>query len=118
MALAFAGGYALAPVKAGHAVSEEISRDSRQRITCRLPARAYARLELLFGTTRPDGSIVSEAEWLAFLFELERCEAGHALGYRSLAEDRFGDRVAPRLDWWLYREAELIQRLPWRPAVH
>ncbi len=58
------------------------------------------------------------APWLAFLLELERCEAGHALSYRSLALERFGPPAEARLDWWLDREAEVIQALPWRSVVH
>ncbi|WP_243287871.1 tRNA isopentenyl-2-thiomethyl-A-37 hydroxylase MiaE [Geothrix terrae] len=57
--------------------------------------------------------------WLAFLLELERCEAGHAQAYRSLAEERFGrEATQQRLDWWLDREAEAIRTQPWRSAVH
>jgi len=58
------------------------------------------------------------APWLAFLLELERCEAGHALAYRSLAEDKFGLAALARLDWWLDREAEVVRAVPWRSAVH
>ncbi|BDU69802.1 tRNA-(ms[2]io[6]A)-hydroxylase [Geothrix oryzae] len=56
--------------------------------------------------------------WLAFLLELEHCEAGHAQVYRSLAEERFGAAAATRMDWWLDREVEVIGALPWRSAVH
>jgi hypothetical protein len=34
---------------------------------CPAPASTMARLELLFGMSRPDGRVVGEAEWLAFL---------------------------------------------------
>ena len=34
---------------------------------CSPSARTFARLELLFGTTKKDGGLVSETEWLAFL---------------------------------------------------
>ena len=34
---------------------------------CDAPARPMVRLELLFGTSRPDGRTVSQAEWLDFL---------------------------------------------------
>ena len=62
---------------------------------------------------------LGSAGWLAFLLELERCEAGHAQADRSLAEERFGREVArQRLDWWLDQEAEVIQAQPWRSAVH
>ena len=36
-------------------------------VTCRTGAKALARLELLFGTAKPDGSEVSDAEWRMFL---------------------------------------------------
>lgn len=62
MALAFAGGLALAPRGPGTSTRALVAP-----VSCRPPARAIARLELLFGTTKPDGTPVSEAEWLAFL---------------------------------------------------
>lgn len=34
---------------------------------CSPSARIFTRLELLFGTTKKDGGLVSETEWLAFL---------------------------------------------------
>jgi hypothetical protein len=37
------------------------------QVTCLSPAKPFARLELLFGTTKPDGTAVTEAEWTAFL---------------------------------------------------
>ena len=40
------------------------------------------------------------------------------MAYRSLAEERFGAQAEARLEWWLDREAEVIQTLPWRSAVH
>ena len=82
-----------------------------------IEARSCERLWLLerAGTAHPE---LGSAPWLAFLVELERCEAGHALVYMSLAEERFGALAGPRLEWWLDREAELIQTLPWRSAVH
>ncbi len=124
-------GWALRPDK-GNAYAQGLlaimDRDRRGRsdaeplldrllIAALLEARSCERLHLLERAAK-DHPGLGEPAWLAFLFELERCEAGHALGYRSLAEDRFGDRVAPRLDWWLDREAELIRSLPWRSAVH
>ena len=36
-------------------------------ITCVPPSRAMARLELLFGTSRPHSATVSEVDWQAFL---------------------------------------------------
>ena len=89
----------------------------RLLIAALIEARSCERLWLLeraWASTPAPGS----ATWLAFLLELERCEAGHALGYRSLAEERFGAPARARLDWWLDREAEVILTLPWRSAVH
>jgi tRNA-(ms[2]io[6]A)-hydroxylase len=82
-----------------------------------IEARSCERLWLLerAGASHPE---LGSAAWLAFLVELERCEAGHALGYRSLAVERFGAEAEARLDWWLDREAEVILSLPWRSAVH
>lgn len=89
----------------------------RLLISALIEARSCERLWLLerAGANHP---ALGSAPWLAFLLELERCEAGHALGYRSLAEDRFGAAAPARLDWWLDREAEVIRNLPWRSAVH
>jgi tRNA-(ms[2]io[6]A)-hydroxylase len=88
----------------------------RLLIAALIEARSCERLWLLewAGAAHPE---LGSAPWLAFLVELERCEAGHALAFRSLAAERFGDAEA-RLDWWLDREAEVIQMLPWRSAVH
>ena len=82
-----------------------------------IEARSCERLWLLeqAGTAHPE---LGTAPWLAFLLELERCEAGHAVGYRSLALERFGPEAEARLDWWLDREAEVIAALPWTSAVH
>ena len=82
-----------------------------------IEARSCERLWLLEqeGANHPD---LGATSWLAFLLELERCEAGHALAFRSLAEERFGAEAQARLDWWLDREAEVIQALPWRSVVH
>ncbi len=89
----------------------------RLLIAALIEARSCERLWLLerAGTDHPE---LGSAPWLAFLLELERCEAGHALGYRSLAEERFGAEAGTRLDWWLDREAEVILTLPWRSAIH
>ena len=89
----------------------------RLLVAALVEARSCERLWLLeqAGPAHPE---LGSAPWLAFLLELERCEAGHALAYRSLAEERFGAAVGPRLAWWLDREAEIIRSLPWRSAVH
>jgi hypothetical protein len=36
-------------------------------LVCRGSARAMARLEMLFGTSRPKGGVVTETEWSSFL---------------------------------------------------
>ena len=82
-----------------------------------IEARSCERLHLLEAASKEHPGL-GEAPWLAFLFELERCEAGHAMTYLHIAEDRFGQGVAPRLDWWLDQEASIVQGLPWRSAVH
>jgi len=89
----------------------------RLLIAALIEARSCERLWLLeqASSSHPE---LGSASWLAFLMELERCEAGHAMTYRSLAEERFGTEAATRLDWWLDREAEVIRTLPWRSAVH
>ncbi|HJV49699.1 MAG TPA: tRNA isopentenyl-2-thiomethyl-A-37 hydroxylase MiaE [Geothrix sp.] len=89
----------------------------RLLIAALIEARSCERLWLLEQAGSSHAELGS-AGWLAFLLELERCEAGHAVGYRSLAEDRFRAEAVSRLDWWLDREAEVIQSLPWRSAVH
>ena len=89
----------------------------RLLVAALIEARSCERLWLLeqAGSAHPD---LGSASWLTFLLELERCEAGHALAYKSLAEERFGTEAGLRLDWWLDREAEVIRDLPWRSAVH
>ncbi|HEY3270909.1 MAG TPA: tRNA isopentenyl-2-thiomethyl-A-37 hydroxylase MiaE [Geothrix sp.] len=87
-------------------------------IAALIEARSCERLWLLERAAAGHATL-GAAPWLAFLLELERCEAGHALAYRSLAEERFGrETVQQRLDWWLDREAEAILTQPWRSAVH
>ena len=89
----------------------------RLLIAALIEARSCERLWLLerAGTSHAE---LGSASWLGFLLELERCEAGHAVAYRSLATERFGPETEARLDWWLDREAEVILALPWRSAVH
>ena len=89
----------------------------RLLIAALIEARSCERLWLL-EQAGPAQAELGSAGWLAFLLELERCEAGHAVAYRSLAEERFGAQAEARLEWWLDREAEVIQTLPWRSAVH
>ena len=89
----------------------------RLLIAALIEARSCERLHLLEQSAGVRAGLGDE-EWLAFLFELERCEAGHALAYLSLAEDHAGPWAKARLDWWLDREAEVVAGLPWRAAVH
>src|SRR5450631_2835044 len=102
--------------KALHKLASKGLQD-RLLIAALIEARSCERLWLLERAGASHAELGSAA-WLAFLLELERCEAGHALSYRSLAEDRFGAEAEARLDWWLDREAEVILALPWRSAVH
>ncbi len=89
----------------------------RLLIAALIEARSCERLWLL-ERTAAGHPVLGAAPWLAFLLELERCEAGHALAYRGIAEERFGAQARDRLDWWLDREAEVVAGLPWRAAVH
>jgi tRNA-(ms[2]io[6]A)-hydroxylase len=115
-------GWALRP-DAGNAYAQGLHKLAAKGLLDRLlmaaliEARSCERLWLLeqAGTAHSE---LGTAPWLAFLVELERCEAGHALVYQSLAEERFGAAAGPRLAWWLDREAEIIRALPWRSAVH
>ncbi len=89
----------------------------RLLIAALIEARSCERLWLL-ERAAAGHPVLGAAPWLAFLLELERCEAGHALSYRGLAEERFGAQARERLDWWLDREAEVVRALPWRSVVH
>ena len=63
MALAFAGGLSLGP----RAIPESKPAVSTGGLACDRGARSLARLELLFGALRPDGRLISDDEWRAFL---------------------------------------------------
>ncbi len=89
----------------------------RLLIAALIEARSCERLWLL-ERAAAGHPVLGAAPWLAFLLELERCEAGHALSYRGLAEERFGAQARERLDWWLDREAEVVRALPWRSVVN
>jgi tRNA-(ms[2]io[6]A)-hydroxylase len=115
-------GWPLRPDR-GNAYAQALHRQASRGLLDRLligaliEARSCERLWLLerAGSAHP---ALGSAAWLAFLLELERSEAGHALGYRSLAQEHFALDVEARMDWWLDREAEVILTLPWRSAVH
>jgi tRNA-(ms[2]io[6]A)-hydroxylase len=115
-------GWALRP-DIGNAYAQALHKLAAKGLLDRLlmaaliEARSCERLGLLEGAGTAHAELGSTS-WLAFLLELERCEAGHALVYRGLAEERFGAAAGRRLEWWLDREAEIIQTLPWRSAVH
>lgn len=121
-----AGGWSLRPdagnayATALHAFSERSGPGKlldRLLMAALIEARSCERLRLLkegaggWAGGRPQA-------WLDLLLELERCEAGHALAYRSLALERFGPAALTRLDQWLEVEAEAIRACPWRSAVH
>ena len=113
----------LAPSSYGARLQGLVRREEPARAVDRLlvagliEARSCERLWLLEQAGAGPAELAT-APWLAFLLELERCEAGHAVGYRSLAAERFGPEAEARLDWWLDREAEVISALPWTSAVH
>jgi len=116
-------GWTLLPDRGNH-YAQELHRLASKGLLDQLliaaiiEARSCERLWLLERAAARHPTL-GAAPWLAFLLELERCEAGHALAYRSLAEERFGREAAQqRLDWWLDREAEVILTQPWRSAVH
>lgn len=81
-----------------------------------IEARSCERLWLIEQAAQAHPEL-GNPQWLGFLLELERCEAGHALTYLRIAQERYREADA-RMDWWLDREAEVIRGLPWRSAVH
>lgn len=89
----------------------------RLLVSALIEARSCERLHLLEQASG-DHPELGALDWLAFLAELERCEAGHALTYLRIAEERFGDLVPPALERWLDLEARVIRALPWRSVVH
>jgi tRNA-(ms[2]io[6]A)-hydroxylase len=115
-------GWILGP-DGGNAYAQALHRQGGKGLLDRLligaliEARSCERLWLLERAST-DHPALGSTPWLAFLLELERCEAGHALAFRSLALERFGPEAEARLDWWLDREAEVIRNLPWRSVIH
>jgi tRNA-(ms[2]io[6]A)-hydroxylase len=89
----------------------------RLLISTLIEARSCERLHLLERAAQGRPGLDNPA-WLEFMFELERCEAGHALTYLAIARERFGAAADPRLDAWLDWEAEVIAALPHRSVVH
>jgi hypothetical protein len=55
----------------GIAIAADYSRSAAvapsPALSCRSPARAMTRLEMLFGTARPNGPPISDEEWAAFV---------------------------------------------------
>jgi tRNA-(ms[2]io[6]A)-hydroxylase len=89
----------------------------RLLISTLIEARSCERLHLLERAAQGLPGLQNPA-WLEFMFELERCEAGHALTYLAIARERFGAAADRRLDAWLDWEAEVIAALPHRSVVH
>ncbi len=89
----------------------------RLLVSALIEARSCERLFLLEREARRRPGL-DDPDWLRFLLELERCEAGHALTYQSIARDRFGADADRRLDLWLDWEAEVVRGLPHRSVVH
>ena len=58
---------ALAGLGAGAVTTYRLTGSDWRVVTCRPGAKALARLELLFGMGKADGSEVSDAEWRTFL---------------------------------------------------
>ena len=116
-------GWTLLPDR-GNAYARELHRSASKGlldqllIAALIEARSCERLGMLEQASASHRTLGYQP-WVDFLLELERCEAGHALVYRHLAEARFGaEATERRLDWWLDREAEIILAVPWRSAVH
>jgi tRNA-(ms[2]io[6]A)-hydroxylase len=89
----------------------------RLLVSALIEARSCERLFLLEREARRRPGL-DDPDWLKFLLELERCEAGHALTYQAIARDRFGAEADRRLDAWLDWEAEVVRSLPHRSVVH
>lgn len=89
----------------------------RLMVSALIEARSCERLFLLEQASESHPELGAR-DWMAFLAELERCEAGHALTYLRIAEERFGDAVPARLEHWLEIEGNVIRGMPWRSVVH
>lgn len=89
----------------------------RLLVAALIEARSCERLKLLEEEVRRRQDPGS-GTWLELLVELERCEAGHAAAFWSLAQERFGPAALDRLQEWLEVESQAIQTCPWRAAIH
>lgn len=109
-------GYANALLEAATRTGPERLLD-RLLVASLIEARSCERLGLLEAAVegRPEPGL---AAWGNLLAELGRCEAGHAVAFRSLAVDRFGAVAERRMEAWLEIEARVIEACPWRPAIH
>jgi hypothetical protein len=63
--------FAFGVLSVGIAIASDHSRSAAvapaPALSCRVPARAMTRLEMLFGTARPNGPPISDAEWMSFV---------------------------------------------------
>ena len=63
--------FAFGVLSVGIAIAADYSRSAAvapaPALSCRAPARAMTRLEMLFGTARPNGPPISDEEWAAFV---------------------------------------------------
>jgi Protein of unknown function (DUF3574) len=63
--------FALGVLSVGIAIAAEYSRSAATApapaLSCRNPAHAMTRLEMLFGTTRPNGPPITDDEWGSFI---------------------------------------------------
>jgi hypothetical protein len=63
--------FAFGVLSVGIAIAADYSRSAAVApaltLSCRAPARAMTRLEMLFGTARPNGPPISDGEWTAFV---------------------------------------------------
>jgi hypothetical protein len=63
--------FAFGVLSVGIAIAADYSRSAAvtpsPALSCRSPARAMIRLELLFGTARPNGPPISDGEWATFV---------------------------------------------------
>jgi len=65
------GLFVFGVLSVGIAIAADYSRSAAvapaPALSCRAPARAMTRLEMLFGTARPNGPPISDEEWAAFV---------------------------------------------------
>ena len=62
---------------------------------------------------------VEDPELAKFYKRLWASEAGHAHIFVKMALNYFDkDQVYDRLNWWMEQEAEVIEQMEIRPAVH